>query len=109
MGSGSFLWRTDYKATLADAARIKITHPFLDFTGKEFIVVTQYIRNEQLYLQCTDDAGCRVISIPASYTDYAKEQSNYERVTSVKNSHFTVAALSEAETILNNALKMSTN
>ena len=72
-------------------------------------MVSQYTRNEQLYLQCTDDAECRVMSIPAAYTDYTEAQYGYEQIASVSKSHFTVAALAEAESILNNVLKMSTN
>ena len=108
MASARFLSTTDYKATLTDATRVKVTHPFLEFSGKEYVVVSQYMRVGHLYLQCVDDAERRIVTVPASFTDY-DPHSAIGKYAPCRGTHFTIKALAEADGILSRASRVSTN
>jgi len=97
----------EYNATIIDGTRIKITHPYLDFSGKEYILAAQYIRCGRLFLQCVDETKRRIITIPASFTDYTNDPLFIKDISDIK-SHFTLESLSEVDSILNDSLKMST-
>ena len=103
-----FLSTTEYNATLTDGTRIKVTHPFLDIYGNEYMVASQYMRIGQLYLQCINDAEHRIVTVPASFTDYGLLNSN-NSFKPAKESYYTVNALTEANNILIDALKVSTD
>ena len=100
---------TEYNATLTDGTRLKVTHPFLKFAGKEYVLTGQYVRCGQLFLQCVDDVERKIVTMPASFTDYYHLCSDNNKMdTPSKDVHFTLETLSEANDLLMNALKMST-
>ena len=108
MDEAHFLSLTDYNATLTDGTRVKIVQPFLEFYGKEYIVSAQYIRCGRLFLQCVDESRRRIITVPASFTDYIHDPFLKADVSDLKF-HFTVEALREVNSIVNDALTMSTS
>jgi len=62
------------------------------------------MRSGRLYLQCVDDAECRIVTVPASFTDFGSRFDETPLNSSMKT-YFTVKSLSEANSILRNALK----
>ena len=96
--------------TYCDEVIVKITHPFLIFHGKSFIVVGQYKRNETLFLECKEKLDGQIMAFPASITDFS-DQDEYLSNTNIDlklKSHFTIQGLQEAVFILDNTVKMST-
>ena len=66
------------------------------------------MRIGQLYLQCVDDIENRIITVPASFTDY-DPLAVLNEYTPSTGTHFTVKALAEADGILTAVLNMSTD
>lgn len=98
---------TDYNATISNDTRLTVTHPFLSYHGKEYILVSQYMRCGILYLQCIDESEHRIITLPASFTDF-KDISKIDSTSRIKESYFTIQSLSEVESLINKTKKLST-
>lgn len=64
------------------------------------------MRVGHLYLQCIDDAENRIVTVPAAFTDY--NDSTSDANASDRKEYFTIKALIEADEILINAAKLST-
>jgi len=94
-----------YTTTLSNNARIKVTHPYLSFYGKEYQVIEQYIRINKLFLRCVDEDTDKIITLPASFTDYYSVQ---PELYSGEKSHFTIQSLSEVDCILDCIMDPST-
>ena len=71
MGEARGLSSTDYNVTISTNTRLTVIHPFLSYYGKEFILVNQYMQCGSLYLQCIDESEHRMITLPASFTDFS--------------------------------------
>ncbi len=98
--SGS-LSQTLYTTTLSNAIRIKITNQFLNFYGAEYLVLKQYIRGNELFLYCISETDNKIISIPASYTDYMDILSDgHCGQKSTVQEYFSLDSLAEAADIL---------
>lgn len=94
--------QTLYTTTLSNAVRVKITNQFLSFYGVEYLVLKQYIRENELFLYCISETDNKIISIPASYTDYMDTltDGHYIQKPSVQG-YFSLDSLIEASDILN--------
>jgi len=99
--------QTAYKTALTNDIRVKITHPFLDFNGKEYVVASQYMRCGRLFFQCIDEEKSRIITVPASFTEYYE---GYQVSTdaSANKTCFTIKSLIEVNNVLNGIEKTST-
>jgi hypothetical protein len=84
-----------------------ITHPFMDFYGKKFLVVGYYERANTLFLRCVEKPGDQVRMFPASITDYSAEP-RQDTLESETKTHFTIQGLNDVAFILDNALGVST-
>ena len=71
------------------------------------MLAAQYIRNGNLFLQCVDDVERKIVTVPASFTDYVRLRYDDGNCGSAKETHFTVKGLIEANDILSNALEVS--
>ena len=67
----------------------------------------QYMRCGQLFLQCIEETGNRIITLPATYTDYTTTVQGVQ-VISEARTHFTTGGLTDVDFILENAILLST-
>ena len=106
MDPSHFLSQTKHNATISDADRLTVTHPYLSFYGKEYLLVDQYIRCNELILRCIEEEENKIITIPAVFTDY------YEIQTGLTNSdsktYFTIQGLTQVASIIGHVVGMST-
>ena len=60
----------------------------------------QYMRCGQLFLQCVEETGNRIITLPATYTDYTTTVLQGVQVISEAKTHFTMEGLTDVDFIL---------
>ena len=90
-----------------EQSHIVITHPFMVFCGKKYLVVGQYHHGGTLYLRCVDEPNGQVLTFPSSITDYPAE-SNQANLDVGAKTYFTIQGLMDAAFILDSAPDLST-
>ena len=77
------------------------------FSGKKYLVISQFRRCNTLFLRCVEELGGLVSTFPATITDFPDEP-NPEISELDGRTHFTIQALNEVAYILDKAQRMST-